>query len=78
MHSNIFDKLKKMQIYQSDVGVMQLNIVKDSSFNEDDEFELYSAYKAKLGKNFDIIFEYLDQIPLTMSGKDQYFITELK
>ena len=78
MHSNIFDKLKKMQLYQAVIGVVQLNIVKGPEFCHDDELKIYSAYKAKLGNNFDVTFKYFDQIPLTVSGKDQYFITELK
>ena len=78
MHSDIFSRLKKVQVYQSEIGRVQLNLVKEDAYTKDDEKELYQAYKNKLGNDFDLTFNYVENIPLTVSGKQKYYINEIK
>lgn len=77
MHSNIYDNVKKFQLFQSVPGILVLNIVKGNEYRECDADTIRQAYYRKLRESFDIKIVYLEELPLTKAGKSKYFVRKL-
>lgn len=60
-------------IEKAGVNSIKCSIVKLSSFTHDHEAVIVSTFKKQMGANANIILNYTDKIPLTKSGKRQYF-----
>ena len=77
LHDDIFDNVKKLQISQNKAGIVRLNIVRADEFNLDDEARIKMAYEKKLGNGFKLVLNYMENIELTGSGKEKYFLSTL-
>ena len=77
MHSNVFDHVNRMQYYQEKQGDLYINIVKNQKYSDIDTRKIRDALQGKLGRDMDIIFCFVDEIPLTARGKNNYVIQKL-
>ena len=69
--------LRQFQVKQSQLDQVQVYMVKDSSFSNCDFLQVDSQLKEILGLETKIEFSYVENIPMTASGKRQLVISEL-
>ncbi len=69
--------IKKSQIIQEDTKNVVLKIVKDKDFSEEQIQRLISGLKVRLGNDMNIHIEYVNEIPLTVSGKFRWIISKV-
>lgn len=77
MHSPVFDNVKQFQFYQNNPEYCIFKIVREDTYTEIDEKNIYIELKKKLGNDIDLKIEYVDSIPKTRSGKYRFLIQEL-
>lgn len=69
MHSDIFDKVKKFQLYQDKPGKVIIKIVKDKDFNKNDEIKIINAFKDKTLNGIEYSIMYVGDISTKSNGK---------
>jgi phenylacetate-CoA ligase len=77
MHSNIFDNVKQFQFYQDTKGILLLNIVGNYSYTNADTIYIKKELYKKLGNDIELLIKFVDDIPLTQSGKHRFLIQKL-
>lgn len=77
MHSDIFENVKKYQLYQDTVGLCFLNIVKAQQYSDEDEKNIKLELIKKLGNSIELKIIYMDDIEKTQRGKFKYLIQKL-
>lgn len=78
--ANFFDgvvSVREAQIYQKSYDEIVVRIVKAPQYNNQDENLILETAKSKLGDSVEVVFEYLDKIPRTKSGKLRFVVSEL-
>ncbi len=68
-HFMAFSRCKELQLFQNEVGKIIIRIVKDEYYSEDDEQEIITKLKNVTNDNLEIIFQYVDSVKRTKSGK---------
>jgi phenylacetate-CoA ligase len=76
-HFQAFVKIKKMQIYQEDKGLIEIRIVKSSEFTRNDEEEISKIINNAVPEGLSVTFNYQNEIPLTKRGKHRFLIQEI-
>ena len=69
--------VKECQIYQEKPGEIQLNIVKETKFTNEDEKRIVKSFERKFQGELIMSIFYVDKIPRTTSGKHQFLIQKL-
>jgi len=69
-----FHKIKKWQFEQNKKGEITVRIVKDEVFSDLDELEIIQSFETF---NLKATIEYVDHIPLTISGKRRFLIQNI-
>ncbi len=72
------DTVHEFKMYQKELDLLNVQIVKSPSYTEKSEEILESNLRSALGNEVRINFEYLDTIPREKSGKLRYFVSELE
>lgn len=78
MHSQIFSNVKNYQMIQNRAGALHIQIVKADNYCSKDERAIIKAFKEKLGSDFDIMIQYVEQVDKTKIGKQRYLIQNIK
>jgi len=78
MHSDAFANIRRMQFYQDKPGIVQINIVPETNYDQSDESMIRRQLKMKLGATYEIRFSYVDCLERTAAGKVKYLIQHLK
>lgn len=77
---HLFARLKSFQsfqIVQKTYDSLNLNLIKSDSFIIEEEELLISKLKEYMGENMQIVVNYVNEIPLTKSGKLRIVISEI-
>jgi len=78
IHGPIFEKVKRYQYVQNEVGICVLNLMVTPSFSEADRIAIEKAYFEKTGNELQWKVETVDDIPLTTRGKHKLLCSSLK
>lgn len=65
----------KSQIVQDDIGEVKIRIVKNSSYGDKDSEVLLEGLRKCLGREIEIMFEFVDNIERTKSGKYRWVVS---
>lgn len=71
-------KIKQYQIVQKTLDLVVFRIVKQGPVDETKFEEIKKACKTGLGKNVEAKLEYVDDLPVTPTGKHRYTISEVE
>ena len=77
MHSNIFDNVRQCQFYQEKRGEAILRIVKTDAYGKEDTEKIKKEFALRLGNDFHIDIEFVDEIKKTMRGKHSYLVQKI-
>jgi phenylacetate-CoA ligase len=77
MHSDVFDNVNQFQFFQDKKGKVIFKIVKQKSYTEKDTKKIEFELQKKLGKGFDLIIEFVKEIPKTPRGKQKFLIQKI-
>lgn len=69
--------IKQYQVVQNDEDKILLKIVKGNTFSNIDEYNLIQIFNYHVGKHGSIEIEYVDEIPVTKSGKRKFIISKI-
>jgi phenylacetate-CoA ligase len=69
--------IRNFQVIQRDIGEIDIKLVVDDDFEPSDEAFLQSELSKYLGAGLAQRFSYVDEIPLTPSGKRRVTVSEL-
>jgi len=77
-HFHAFSNIKRMQLVQVALGELILRIVPDTDYSQrNDETEIRAKIQAATGDRLKLRFDYVDDIPRTVSGKHLFLIQAL-
>jgi phenylacetate-CoA ligase len=76
LHFKAFKVIKKWQIVQSKPGFIEIYIIKSDDYNKSSEDEIRKIFK-EIG-SIETDFKYVDEIPLTKSGKHLFLVQNIK
>jgi len=76
-HFKAFEKIKQMQIEQSEKGKVLMRIIREKNYCQEDEDEIKFKIQQVVGQNLEINIAYISEIPRTKSGKYQFLIQKL-
>ncbi len=74
-HFNAFAAIRKWQIVQDKIGAIDIRIVKEKDYSEEDEIELRNKIQNIADVSID--FYYVEDIPKTQSGKHLFLVQKL-
>lgn len=74
-HLNAFNYIDSWQIHQTQIGVIELYIVKGSGYSDDIEKELIDLF---INNDFIVHIKYVSSIEKTIRGKQKFLIQEIK
>lgn len=77
MHSDIFDTVNQFQFYQEKKGEVIFRIVKMDTYTDNDAKNIRQQLIKKLGDNFTVTIEYVEEIPRTPRGKLKFLIQKI-
>lgn len=75
-HFKAFKKISKWQLIQNEIGKLTIKIVKLGDFSQEDENEIQT--KIQNITNIELNLDYVDELPLTQSGKHMFLIQNIK
>lgn len=70
--------IKYSQIIQDKIGHIIVKIVKDENYTDKDREKLDIELRKRLGRDIDIEYEFVDDIPRTKAGKLRFVISDVK
>ncbi|MCW4631009.1 MULTISPECIES: hypothetical protein [Marinomonas] len=78
IHSDVLNRVRKYQFFQSEVGCCTLRLQVEGSFNKEvDPYLICLAFQNKVGSSLDISYQLVDDIPLTIRGKHRFIVNDL-
>ena len=78
IHGEVFENVIRYQYYQKLEGELEIRVIVNPHFSEDDEKRIAYEHKKKLWKEMDIVVHLVDDIPLTKSGKQRRIICDIE
>lgn len=75
-HYSSFKNIKKWQLVQNKLGLLDIKIIPNSSFNEMDKLEIVSKFRNIA--NIEVEFDYVSEIETTNRGKQKFLIQNIK
>jgi len=72
-----FQFIHKFQIVQEEIEELVINIVRKGKVEADEETQLLSIIRNHVGPEMELTLNYLDEIPLTSSGKHRVTISKI-
>jgi phenylacetate-CoA ligase len=76
-HFACFERIIKMQLVQDFPGFLQIFIVADKRFNQEDENEIIQIIDRATDGRIKLTFNYVDNIRLTAQGKHRFLIQNI-
>ncbi len=70
--------VKQAQIYQKEIGKMEIRIVKDTLYSNADEKKLISEINMRMGSKIEFKILYLDEIKKISRGKFRFILSDVK
>lgn len=77
MHGNLFEKIKRFQYVQDEVGRCKLNVMVAPGFSSRDRADIESAYRDKVGESLKFEVCIVEDIPLTARGKLKMLVSTI-
>jgi phenylacetate-CoA ligase len=77
MHNDVFDNVYQFQFQQDSPGVLRMVIARKPTYQPQDEARIRKELGAKLRDQFELIIDYVDQIPVTARGKVSFLVQKL-
>ena len=71
------DGIEQYQIIQKDKSVLNVKIIKNNAFRQEDECYIRQSFAQLAGANIKIELEYVSEISMPASGKRRFIISEL-
>ena len=75
---NELDEIQYFQIIQEDYDLIKFKIVSDNKINSVKTSNIENVFSRIFGETCSFLWEYIDEIPLTSSGKRIYIISKIK
>jgi len=75
--SRVFRNVIRFQYYQRKRGELRIRMIVNADFRQDEETVIIEAHRRRLLDELDVSAEYVDDIPLTPSGKQRWIISEV-
>jgi len=69
--------IEQFQVIQENFGELVIKLVTDESFTENEKNKLLEYIHEKCGNDMKVVFELVDRIPLTESGKHRFIISKI-
>jgi len=73
-----FTGIKRFQILQKDLNVLIVKIIKDTNFDHSQLSSMREEIVKVVGNSVQVVFEFVDNIPLTQTGKFRVTISNIK
>ncbi|MCF6202817.1 MAG: hypothetical protein L3J59_03980 [Methylococcaceae bacterium] len=67
----------RFQVIQEEIGKLIINYIVDNPINEEELIQIKGLVEEKMGKDLDVEFRKVDDIPLTQTGKHRVTISRL-
>ena len=77
MHDAIFDGLYAVQFFQSEPGVAEFRYIPSPGFHSSGLAQVESAILRKLGDDFRLVLQEVEEVEKTPSGKQTWLISQL-
>jgi phenylacetate-CoA ligase len=77
-HTDVFDRVLQVQFYQREKGKVELRLKRRHDYSDQDSLNILAALNDKMGDTVETTLEFVDEIPLSPSGKARLVIQELK
>lgn len=78
IHGDVFKNVIRYQYYQKLKGELEIRVIVNPQFSEEDKKKLVNEHKKKVWKEMDIVVRRVDDIPLTKSGKQRRIICDIE
>ena len=78
MHSDLYDKLNGMQLYQDKPGWLEVRVVPDSGFTDRDASRIQKEVERKLGQDMRISLAKVDELEYTENRKFKLLIQKIQ
>ena len=78
MHGDAFMHVMRYQYVQTKRGELLIKIMPGQEFSEADKCNITNEFKARIGHDFAIAYDVVDDIPLTARGKFRRVIQEIR
>lgn len=69
LHSDLYHHINGLQYLQREIGVLEVYLIKDVTFNEKVEIQFINFFKSVLGDNCDFNLNYVSEIKREENGK---------
>ncbi|MGE0055897.1 MAG: phenylacetate--CoA ligase family protein [Hyphomicrobium sp.] len=70
--------IRAAQIHQSEVGAIDVLIVKGERYSREDEANILDGFRLRVGKNTDVRLHYVDEVQRAASGKTRFVISDVR
>ncbi len=77
MHSSVFEHVRQFQFYQYEPGRVSLKIVRREAYSDEDSVRIRRELGIKLGDDFGLELDFVDEIPRTTAGKYRFAIQRI-
>ena len=77
LHGNLYDKIDGLQYFQRRKGHLIVRLIKNKSFNSDDEFAFYEHFNYAMGEGNTVEINFVDELELNKNGKFSILISKL-
>ena len=71
------ENIRNFQVVQNQLDILTIKIVKDGYISEETLNDIKQKIKIVMGDSCQVIFEFVDEIPKTLTGKYKYTISNL-
>jgi len=75
--SHVFRNVIRFQYYQKKCGELYIRLMVNPDFKQNEETSIIEAHRKRLLGEMDINVEYVGDIPLTLSGKQRWIVSEM-
>ncbi|RME84670.1 MAG: phenylacetate--CoA ligase family protein [Caldilineae bacterium] len=72
-----FKPVRAFQVIQKEVDLIVVKMVVEEGYTEEDERTIRERFRQYVGPDTRFLFEYVDEIPATPTGKRRFFISEV-
>lgn len=76
-HLEAFKRIREMQVVQSEVGKIELKIVRNEAFTLEDEKSLKMTLIDSVDHKIKVNFDYVETLPKTARGKNIFFVSKI-
>jgi len=78
LHSDLYERINGIQYIQKDMGIIEILIIKNNRYREEDERCLYHHFKDKMNSDTCITISYVEQLIRKPNGKFLQLLSDVK